>query len=137
MKILSIVYLCIILLSACTGQQNKTNSKSDAESIINNAKVTVFYFHGTVRCINCVATQKVAQQTVNEYYAGNKDVEIDISVKENQALAEKYQVFFSGLVIANAKTYNDITLQALSLSDSQPDRLKELIVDEVNSLLTI
>ena len=140
MKKLSIIYLSILVFSACTGSINKTNGRSDAESIIDNAKVTVFYFHGTIRCVNCIATQKVAQETVSEIYGGNKDVqfvEIDITERENQQLAEKYQVFFSSLVIANATTFMDITFQAFSLSDSQPDKLKELIVNEINALLTI
>ncbi len=137
MKHLLIIGFIGLMLTAC-GQSTGGDRASVTELPGSEAKVQVYYFHGKMRCVTCVTLQKVAQEAVAEHFAGNGDVafiEVDFSEKANEALAEKYEIVFSSLVIANADDHKDITDQAFSLVMGNPDGLKTLIAQTTNSFL--
>jgi hypothetical protein len=137
MKQLFFTGLICLLLAAC-GQSGGHDRSVVAELPGSDASVQVYYFHGKQRCITCVTLQKVAEEAVKESFGTNKDVafvEIDFSEKANQALAEKYEIVFSSLVIASGDEYIDITDQSFALVMRNPDGLKALIAQETNSLL--
>jgi thiol-disulfide isomerase/thioredoxin len=136
-KILLISLLSLIMAACGTGQAGETLEATGLE-VLDNAKVTVFYFHGKQRCVTCVTLQEVTQQAVAENFRGNPDVqfvEVDVSEKENQALADKYEIVFSSLVIATSNNHLDISQEAFDLVMAQPETLKALIVQVVNARL--
>lgn len=67
--------------------------------------VEVLYFHGTKRCITCNAIEKNTKDLIEADYA--KEIKdgslvfriVDISKKENEKTADKYQVTFSSLFV--------------------------------------
>lgn len=137
MKRLFYFGLISLLMAAC-GQTGSNQSTSLAELPGSDAKVQVYYFHGKQRCVTCVSVQQVAEEAMAEHFAGNKDVafvEIDFSEKENEALAEKYEIVFSSLVIADATDYKDITDEAFAMVMGNPEGLKAMIVNETNAFL--
>jgi len=137
MKKFLIIGLLGFLLSGC-GQSTGGDRAAMAEAPANDAKVQVYYFHGKMRCVTCVSLQEVAQQAIMENFADNKDVafhEIDFSERANAALAEKYEVVFSSLIIANEDEYKDITDQSFAMVLGDPAGLKALIVAETNAFL--
>lgn len=136
MKKFLITLFVPLLLISCkqNNQNNQTNNEAIAE-----AKVKIYYFHGKQRCKSCVAIQKVAEETFNETYKNNKDVifqEVDFSKKENDALAEKYEVAWSSLIIATDEKYQNLTDIAFANALSNPQVLKEEIIKQTNILLT-
>ncbi len=137
MKRLLIIGFIGLLLTAC-GQGTRGDRTSAATLPGSDARVQVYYFHGKMRCVTCVTLQTVAQEAVAEHFAGNGDVafiEVDFSEKANEALAEKYEIVFSSLVIANADKHKDITDEAFALVMGNPNGLKTLIAQTTNSLL--
>lgn len=135
MKQLLIIGFLSFLFAAC-GQSTGNETSSDLAS--NDAKVQVYYFHGKMRCVTCVTLQQVAEEAVTENFSGNGDVafiEVDFSEKSNQALAEKYEIVFSSLVIACGDEFKDITDEAFSLVMGNPGGLKALIAQETNTFL--
>ncbi len=131
---MSILFVVFLLFVSC----GKTESAEQVEEENEPAKVTVYYFHGKQRCRTCVAIQQTAQSAVESYFSDNKDVrfvEVDFSDKKNDALAEKYEVAYSSLIIATADDYSDITDRAFALAVSNPEELKTVINQEVSNFL--
>ncbi len=139
MKILSIAGILCLLLAACNQTTDSSNTNTERVAL-NEAKVNVYYFYGRQRCVTCVTLQEVAKDAIMSSFEGKLDVaylEIDFSKRENSALAEKYEVVFSSLIIANDNIYKDITDDAFAMVLSNPEGLKSLIVDETNHFLNL
>ncbi len=138
MKPLTIIGVLFFLLAGCS--QSTSSDQNNQETLsTTDAKVTVYYFYGQMRCTTCITLQEVAQEAVAENFANNEDVafqEIDFSEKANAALAEKYEVVFSSLIIADENNYKDISGEAFALVMGEPQKLKELIVQETNAYLS-
>jgi thiol-disulfide isomerase/thioredoxin len=137
MKQLFFTGLICLLLAAC-GQTGSNEKSNVAELPGNDARVQVYYFHGKQRCVTCVTLQKVAEEAVKENFGTNKDVafvEIDFSEKANEALAEKYEIVFSSLIIASGDDFKDITDDSFAMVMRNPDGLKALITKETNAFL--
>jgi thiol-disulfide isomerase/thioredoxin len=135
MKHFLIIGILSFLFSACT---QSTGTEQAVKMTESDAKVTVYYFHGKMRCATCVALQKTIEEAVAENFAGNTDVaflEIDFSNKANAALAEKYEIAFSSVIIAGKNEHKDITDQSFALVNRNPDELKRLIAEETNAFL--
>lgn len=109
------------------------------------SEVEVLYFHGKQRCATCMAIEKNARNAVNTQLAsGLKNGKvvfktIDISQKENQKLAEKYQVTWSSLFVVghnNGKeTAKNLTLFAFKQARKDPEGFKKGLVQTVKNLL--
>ena len=137
MKRLFYLGLITLFMAAC-GQAGSNQGTSVAELPDMDTKVQVYYFHGKQRCVTCVTVQKVAEEAMAEHFAGNKDVEfteVDFSEKANEALAEKYEIVFSSLVIADSTDYKDITDEAFAMVMGNPEGLKAMIARETNAFL--
>lgn len=137
MKQLFFIGLIGLLLAAC-GQPGSNNSSNVAELPDSDAKVQVYYFHGKQRCVTCLTLQKVAEEAVKDLNSDKNDVafmEVDFSEEANEALAEKYEIVFSSLIIASGDEYKDITDQSFGMVMSNPDGLKALIVQETKAFL--
>jgi hypothetical protein len=109
---LLIIFSALFLFS-CQGTMDKkviSPVKRDAAS----AKVEVYYFHQSKRCKTCIAVGELAKQFVKDNYESmnNKDVlyrDINISLEENQNIADKFQVNWSGLYILNHNSKGEVT----------------------------
>ena len=135
--VLAIAVLAFTLLS-CGGSAEKQSTKPESVKVAETAKVMVYYFHGKQRCKTCLAIQKVAEQTINENFAENKEVkfiELDYSDKVNETIAEKYQVANSSLFVVAGDGFTDLTNIAFANAIRNPNELKEKIVTEVNNYL--
>jgi len=134
MKQTNLILALIICLSAFSCK-NKTDNSGAVEL---NEKVTVAYFHGEQRCKTCVAVGEIAEETVLTLFKDNKDVafkEIDISKKENEAIADKYEIVGSALLIIVDGKAEDITGFAFANAIDDPAALKERIASIVNNSL--
>ncbi len=131
--------LVVLLLVAC-GNQSKQESVVETTVQEETAKVLVYYFHGKQRCRSCVAIQQVAQETIEQEFTGNVDVkfvEIDFTEKSNEALAEKYEVAWSSLIVVSGENHFNMTDEAFAKAMSDPVALRTSIVNIVNSYLAL
>ena len=138
MKKLLILFFAATLLAACGTKPGNETQSSDPFAILDQADVTVLYFHGKQRCVTCLTVQEVTEQALAERLSGNdrvRFVEVDFSLPENEPLAEKYEIVFSSLVIATPENHADITEQAFDMALSRPEELKDLIEKEVKNFL--
>lgn len=155
-----VIYLAIIVfLAACVQNQTEdievevedkrgqtedvstTLGSDDAKKISGKdaSGVKVYYFHGRQRCRACVMIQEIAKETVASNFSDNdyvSFVEIDFSKRENEELADKYEVAFSSLIVAKDNEHVNLTNDAFA-NLGNPDALRELIIKETNSLLNL
>lgn len=143
MKKLIFVGLVTFLMVGC-GQKSNQSSQVQIEQqksvdVAGESKVMVYYFHGKQRCKTCLTVQKVAQETIATKFGDNpevKFVEVDISDKANQALADKYEISWSSLVLATTNSHVDLTDQAFSMALSNPQALSDFLTEETVRMLT-
>ncbi|PKP39193.1 MAG: hypothetical protein CVT98_02800 [Bacteroidetes bacterium HGW-Bacteroidetes-15] len=135
--ILSIGFLAFGLLS-CGGSSEKKTAETTKVEVAETAKVMVYYFHSKQRCKTCLAIQDVAAQTVEENFKNNADVkflELDFTEKANEAIAEKYEVAGSSLIIVSDNEHLNLTDVAFGNALRNPNELKDAIVGEINNYL--
>ncbi|MDD4394968.1 MAG: nitrophenyl compound nitroreductase subunit ArsF family protein [Bacteroidales bacterium] len=142
MKKATLILMLIALLAGCKQNEPKmgNNERATAEqtTVSDPSSIYVYYFHGKQRCKTCIAVGDIAQ-TVAQEYAGKDKVqflEIDISDKANESLAEKYEVSWNALIIAKGEDFVDITEHAFATAIDNPQSLENLIKEEINKRIT-
>jgi hypothetical protein len=138
----TLIYLAILimpmLMMNCKNQTKQASNVSEQTQVADQSKVKIYYFHGKQRCRTCVAIQEVAEAAFKENFGENTEVafvEVDFSDRANSALADKYEVSFSSLIIATTTEHTDLTELAFANALSNPDLLKQTVVENTNNYL--
>lgn len=134
-----IILLSILFLFSCQSTtDNKNNSISKTKSTL--AKVEVYYLHQTNKCKTCIAIGKLANKFVADY--NNKNVayhELNISLKENQSIADKFQTTWSGLYIlshnSKGEVIDNLTELAFMYAINNPDTVNNVLKSKVSNYL--
>ncbi len=105
----------------------------------------VLCFHTKKRCVTCTAIEKNAQETVETLFAEEVKTgrvvfkTIDLSLKENKKIAERYQVAWSSLIVSQWKegkeSYENLTLQAFATARTAPEKFKKELAEKISALL--
>jgi hypothetical protein len=111
----------------------------------NLPSVLVYSFHTTRRCPSCIAIENVTGKTLETHFA--KEVKqgrikrqiINVEESANAAIAEKYQVFGSGLIVArihNGKeTKADLTGDGFRFARNKEERFVEILKTQITEFL--
>ena len=129
-----LMLLFVINAIACNNPQSNNNSSSDDSTVITK-KVEVYYFHGTRRCVTCIAVGEVSGELFKSKYGNNpnvKFIEINIDEPGNEELVEKFKISGSGLHVYNGENIEDITAFAFQYARSNPDKLKNKLIELIN-----
>ena len=138
MKHLLILLALMIGLTACAAdaQEKEATPKNGVE---------VLYFHGKQRCATCQAIEKETKALIDSQFADavkNGKVRfrvVDITKSENEALADKYEITWSSLVIvkySNGKeTAENLTQFAFANARSNPAQFKKELAAKINQML--
>lgn len=115
------------------------SSSSDRQSVSSKDKkeITIYYFHTSRRCKTCLSIERVAKSVVKEQYGKKKDVvfkAVNIEEKENEALAEKYEIGGSALLVCRGDKTADLTAKAFQYGLNDPGKLQALIIETVDGL---
>ena len=138
MKHLLILLTLITGLTACAADaQKKEGTLKDG--------VEVLYFHGKQRCATCQAIEKETKALIDSQFAdavksGKVRFNVlDITKSENEALADKYEITWSSLVIVkynNGKeTAENLTQFAFANARSNPAQFKKELAAKINQML--
>jgi hypothetical protein len=107
------------------------------------ARVSVYFFHGTHRCSGCINAEKAAVQVLNSVYKTQQEKGIikfqSINIEEEQykELAKKYDVAWNTLLIVpigNEKEKVDLTEQAFAYG-TNPEALKPYLTAAIEPFL--
>ena len=124
-------------LSKATTEQGAT-PKADPD------RVSVIYFHGNKRCPTCLGIQAAVEETMGEKFSQATDAGMlvfdvrNFEAEENAALAEKYNVAFSTLIVA---TQAGDTVLSWKNADKlwdyahEPAALKAYVTEQVSAAL--
>jgi hypothetical protein len=135
-----ILFFSFLFIGSFTGysQQNTGKPKTDAQ-----AKVLVYFFHGTHRCTGCINAEKATVAVLNELYKEQQEQgiikfqSVNIEEPQNKSLSEKYQVAWNMLLfvpVSNETGKVELTEQAFAYG-SNPEGLKPYIKAALDPML--
>ena len=143
MKQILFILLAVIGLSSC-GNNQTANAQSSTKASQKEV-IEVLYFHGKQRCVTCNAIEKLTKEVVDKDFAQQlKDGKIvfkviDISTKEGEKIADKYEVTWSSLFINKWKdgkeAKNNMTDFGFSYAKGSPDVFKAGVKKKIDELL--
>lgn len=125
------------LLSACGGSNSRPNEQT-AKSVSDTARapIEIMYFYGKQRCVTCRAIEQVVveltQNELREAIASGQVHFRAIDWTQETALAERYEVAWSSLIIDCNGEITNLTEKAFTYARQQPDKLKEEILKLCN-----
>lgn len=142
-KMLKIMIFVAAMMSvvACGARSESKQISTDA----NEQRVEVIYFHGKQRCLTCMAIEKLAREVVETQFASalaNGELVfkvVDISTKEGERIADKYEVTWSSIFInkvdGKREKVNNLTDFAFSNARSNPEKFKQGVAEKINELI--
>lgn len=143
MKKVLFIFVVLIGLTSCGNNQN-ANAQAP-EGTTQKEYVEVLYFHGKQRCITCNAIEKLSKEVVEKEFAeqlNNGSIAfrvIDISTKEGEKIADRYEVAWSSLYINKWKegkeAKNNMTEFGFSNAKGAPEVFKEGVKKKIDELL--
>lgn len=143
MKKLFYLLIATVILISCSNSKNKTETNTAKENQPNH--IEVLYFHGAQRCMTCRAIEANTIAVLDSLYskeqADGKIIYqmIDISKKENEQIADKYEVTWSSLFVNSWKNgkenVNNMTEFSFSNARNEPNKFKEGIKNKMDELL--
>ncbi len=114
--------------SSCCSTQTKscesgccTQTKSCESST-----VEVLYMHGKQRCPTCIAIGKEAEATVMALADENVVMKtIDFSTPEGEAIADKYEIASSSLIVVSGGKVENVTAMSFQYARNNPKEFQK------------
>lgn len=105
------------------------------------ARIEVYYFHFTRRCMTCNNVEKVSKEAVETQYAEQvkkgeitfKSVNLD--EKDGEAIGAKYKVEGQTLLIVSDEKRVDLTDKGFMYANNSPEKLKAEIKKAIDGFL--
>jgi len=147
---LKAITTCLFLMGAiiCNAQCSGTCSKScngctksndpvavgESSSCCSKSEVNAYYFHFSRRCATCMAVEKVAKESLKQYY-GDKIALKSINLDEdtNKNLAKKLGVSGQTLLLVKGTKKVNLTNVAFMNARTKPEKLKAKIKESIDS----
>jgi hypothetical protein len=132
-----VVFSVIALFNANAANQ----SKSKVSTVSNKAKVELYYFHFTRRCVTCQAVETETKADIAALYPVQlkqglitfKSVNLD--EKTSEALAKKCGAEGQALLVISGTKRIDLTEQGFMYAKSNPDKLKQELKKAIDPLI--
>ncbi len=134
-RLLIIAMSCVALISCSNGEKPKEAITTE------KGVVQVLYFHGPQRCATCIAVEEQTRKELeadfkNEMENGKITMSsIDFLSDSGEALAEKYEISFSSLILDKDGKVIDLTDMAFTYAKTQPEVFKKQLKQEIVKLL--
>ena len=144
MKNLFYTLIAAILLISC-GNSTEKKTETASTDVKQADRIEVLYFHGAQRCVTCKAIEANTKALLDSLYSNEIALGkivykiIDISQKENEKVADKYEVTWSSLFVNRWKNgteeVNNMTEFGFANAKSDPDSFKNGIKSKIDELL--
>ena len=135
-NILFLIAVAAIITSCGSGTKPKEQATTPTTEIQKSSDITeVLYFHGKKRCVTCNAIETLARNVIDSL-ANEKVVLkiIDISKKENEAIANKYEVTWSSLILNRGEKIENLTEMGFGYAKSQPEVFKAKLIEAIQNI---
>ena len=140
-KELLMIALCVGMV-ACGNDNAKNESK--AEKQMKKDVVEVLYFHGKQRCATCIAIEKNTKDLIDSTFAERLNngelVFKSVDITKEEALADKYEVSWSSLIIVDydksgKEEVTNLTEFAFGNARTNSDKFKNGVAEQINTML--
>ena len=124
-----------LAVTGCAGSQKKEASNRQ------DNKLQVLYFHGKQRCVTCRAIEDLTKEVVEKDYTDafkNGAIQftaIDFSEPEGEAIADRYEVAWSSLLLVKGDKVFDMTDAGFSMAKSHPEAFKSKLKEQIEKML--
>jgi hypothetical protein len=105
------------------------------------AKVEIYYFHYTRRCVTCQAVETESQKAIASLYAKEikegkvKFIGVNLDEKGSEVLAKKCKAEGQALLVIGGNKRIDLTEQGFMYARSKPEVLKAELKKAIDPLL--
>jgi len=140
-KFISVSALVLIMVSIFSISANCQKSKAIKTSVSNSAKVEVYYFHFTRRCVTCVAVETESKKAIAALYPSQAKKglitfkSINLDDKGTETLAKKCDVSGQSLLVKSGGKSIDLTEKGFMYALNSPDKLKAELKKVIDPLL--
>lgn len=131
-----VLFLLTILNINIAQAENKSKT-----TVVKSAKVEVYYFHYTRRCVTCQAVETESQKALTNLYskeinAGTiKFIAVNLDEKTSDALAKKCKVEGQSLLVISGSKRVDLTDKGFMYARTKPERLSAELKNTIDPLL--
>jgi len=142
MKRTVIFLMAALFLVSCS---NKKQEQTQVKEEIQQDGIEVLYFHGKQRCKSCVSIELRTKEMLNTYFSQEMKKgkiifkTIDFSLKENEPIADKYEIAWSSLLLIKHQngdeTVKNLTDFGFSYAYKNPETFIEGMKEEIDALL--
>ncbi|OJU55610.1 MAG: hypothetical protein BGN96_12360 [Bacteroidales bacterium 45-6] len=139
-KLISLSVLALVVVSLFTVSSVAANKKTQPV-VSKSAKVEVYYFHFTRRCVTCQAVETESQAAVAALYPvqAKKGLitfkAVNLDEKTSEALAKKCNAEGQALLVISGGKRIDLTEQGFMYAKSSPDKLKAELKKVIDALI--
>lgn len=117
----------------CSAQTSKKTTQSSA-----SAKVEVYYFHMSTRCVTCKAVEAEAKKDLEALYGEKVNFQaINLEDDANKAITEKLKISGQTLLIMKGDTKINLTNEGFMYARNNPEKFKSIIKEKVDGLLKL
>ena len=140
-KITFVSAMILIMVSLFSISANSQKAKAIKASVSNSAKIEVYYFHFTRRCVTCQAVETESQKAIAALYPTQakkglitfKSVNLDD--KDTGTLAKKCNAEGQALLVISTGKRVDLTEKGFMYAKSNPEKLKAELKKTIDPLL--
>lgn len=137
----------LLMTALCVGTVACTDGKSKSMAAHQQTKkdvVEVLYFHGTQRCTTCMTIEKNTNALLESAYAeqlkSGKLVFRSVDIGKEGALAEKYEVSWSSLILVDHDkdgkgSSTNLTEFAFGNARTAPNKFKAGLSEQISEML--
>ena len=139
-KLISLSVLFLLVVSFFTVSSVAADKKTQT-AVSKSAKVEVYYFHFTRRCVTCQAVEAESQKAIVALYPvqAKKGLitfkSVNLDEKSSEILAKKCNVSGQTLLVISGGKRVDLTEQGFMYAKSSPDKLKAELKRTIDPLL--
>ena len=132
-NLLIVAVIAFTFSTSCSGQSEKKDNKPVVSEAGN---IEVVYFHNARRCMTCNLVESVSSEAVSETYGEKIPFNgYNLEDAEGKKKAQELGVGGQALLIVKGDTKINITNEGFMYARSNPDKLKQVITEKINSLL--
>ena len=139
-KVLVILTLCVGMVACSDGKTKRVVENRLTKKDV----VEVLYFHGSQRCATCLAIEKNTKELLEAAYAeplkSGKLVFRSVDIAKDNALAERYEVSWSSLILVDydksgKECATNLTDFAFGNARIAPDKFKQGLSERITEMV--
>lgn len=117
MRKMTLFFISAFLLGIIFYSDNSPGEQTESKV---NGHVSVYYFHGNFRCINCYNIEQYTKEAVEKYFKNELDSDkvifqvINVETKGNEHFVNDYQLYTKSVVLSLVKNGKEVKFDNLT-----------------------